>query len=96
MSYGRSSISVSKVGNLEKTVSTEQTLFTMMIKCLLNPSEMLGNTAIKDLDTVPMRCRGRLAVGGIVHIAGNQSTGFCAPGGETRGTFAFPSLISVD
>ena len=41
MSYGRSSISVSKVGNLEKTVSTEQTLFKMMIKCLLNPKEML-------------------------------------------------------
>lgn len=67
MSYGRSSISVSKVGNLEKTVSTEQTLFKMMIKCLLNPKEMLGNTAIKDLDPVPMRCRGRVRGGGTVH-----------------------------
>ena len=39
----------------------------------------------QSIDTVPMRCRGRLAVGGTVHIAGNQSTGLCAPGGETRG-----------
>ena len=51
MSYGGSSISVSKVGNLyqRKQFQQEQTLFTVMLKYLLNPNEMLGNTAIKDL-----------------------------------------------
>lgn len=69
MSYGRNSISVSKVGNLyqRKQFQQEQTLFTMMLKCLLNPNEMLGNTAIKDLDTVPMKCSGRIGGGGTVH-----------------------------
>lgn len=69
MSYGGSSISVSKVGNLyqRKQFQQEQTLFTVMLKYLLNPNEMLGNTAIKDLDTVPMKCSGRIRDGGTVH-----------------------------
>ena len=69
MSYGRSSISVSKVGNLyqRKQFQQEQTLFMMMLKYLLNPNEMLGNTAIKDLHTVPMKCSGRIGDGVTVH-----------------------------
>ena len=112
MSYGGSSISVSKVGNLyqRKQFQQEQTLFTVMLKYLLNPNEMLGNTAIKDLaqflwsvavgygmgeqsiGTAPVRGRGRLAVGGTVHIAGNQSTGLRALGGETRGNICISTF----
>ena len=46
----------------------------------------------QSIGTVPVRGRGRLAVGGTVHTAGNQSTGLCALGGETRGNICISTF----
>lgn len=42
-----------KLVSAREKASTYQTLFIIMIKCLLDPNEMLGNTAVRELDSVP-------------------------------------------
>lgn len=72
----------------EQTVSTDQALFTTMNKCLLDPTEMLGNIAIRELDIVLMKGGD----GRNLQMATNQSTGLHAPGVGIRGDFCISIL----
>lgn len=69
----------------EQTISTYLTLLTMM-KCLLDPTEMLGNIAIRELDIVLMR----VGMGGTYRCQPTKAQD--APGLGTKGDFCISIL----